>query len=487
MKRKTFLKAALENLSEAEGGQTGAATAGAEDTVVATATVEVTPAALSEEDLAVVEQEAEAEAEATVEAEELETAVEELDEELTEATDDATRVAEVAEHLEQSAENGGATPEAIAAIEVATEGLLAKYDLSLKHAMPALESFADMKTRATQTKYTAESFSEKAKELGAKIMTGIRAMIKWLSDLFAKYLTVAGRLEARALKIKEAAGNAKDAKQQEVDFGGFLSAAKNLAVKGALPSDVAGAVEDLVQRAFKTTGLAAEIGRVIDNAGKVAKDASTGVKEEAAKKTVEESEKQYADFFEKSAEAAGASNNKSNISTIKNAGFELPDNDAHLYVTEVLPGNKVIWGNRDKDNQGLSRFGIAKVDQEFKKQKVKTLSIEQITKLADVAIQAAALKKGLGEVEGKIRNLGKQIGTETVKASEGFTETTKSLIWVVREGLNLSGAFHRPAVQVALAAASAGLDLSAASLKVYGAAPAKEAAKKDDKEGGEKK
>lgn len=478
MKRKSFLSTALENLSEAEGNQ--------EDQTTATggeATAEATPAALSEEDMAIVEQESEAEAEATAEAQELETAVEELETELTDATDDASRVAEVADHLEQSAENGGATPEAMAAIEVATEGLLAKYDMSLAHVMPSMESFADMKTRATQVKYTAESFSGKAKELGEKIMAGIRAMIKWLSDLFAKYLTVAGRLEARALKIKEAAGKATDAKQQEVDFGGFLSAAKNLAIKGALPTDVAASVEDVVQRAFKATGLAAEIGRVIDNAGKVAKDAAAGVKEEAAKKSVEESEKRYSGFFEKSAQSIGAS--KNNIMAVTSAGFELPND--YTFVTEVLPGNKVIWGYRDQGNHGLSRFGIAKAEQEFKKQKVKTLSIEQINKLADTAIQAASLKKVLSDVEGKIRNLGKQVGTETVKSSEGFTETTKNLIWVIREGLSMAGAFHRPAVQVALAAASAGLDLSAASLKVYGATPAKEEAKKDDKEGNEKK
>lgn len=473
MKRKSFLSAALENLDEAtasQGEKTG--TAGATD-----GNTDQTPSALSEEDLAVVEQEQEAEAEATAEAEELETAVEELGDELGEATDDAGRVAEVAEHLEQSAENGGATPEAVAAIEVATEGLLAKYDLSLKHAMPALESFGDLKTRSSQTKYAAESMAEKAKELGKKVMDGIRAMINWLTNLFAKYLTVAGRLENRANQIKAAAANAKDAKQQEVDFGGFLSAAKNLAIKGALPNDVVAAVEDTIQRAFKATGLASEIGRVIDNAGKVAKDAASGAKEEAAKKTVGESEKLYSSFFDKSADAVGASAN--NAGAAKSAGFDLPEN-GQLKVTEILPGNKVIWGSRDEQNHGLSRFGIAKADQEFKKQKVKTLSIEQINKLADAAIQAASLKKVLSEVEGKIRNLGKLVGTETVKASEGFTETTKSLIWSIREGLNLAGAFHRPAVQIALASASAGLDLSAASLKVYGAAPAKEEKKAEE-------
>lgn len=471
-RNKTFLKAALENLTEAGQTETdevtraaAAAGAGGEGTGETTP-VEPAPV-LAEEDLAVVAEEQDAEVEAGAEAEVAEVAIEELEDELDTASDDTVRVAEVAESLETSAENGGLPPEAAQAVDTAMEGLLEKYDMSTTHVMPALESFSDVKSRPAQTKFAAENFKEQAKQLGGKVMDGIRALIKWLQELFAKYLTQAGRLEARAKKLKEVAGKAGAAKEQEISHGGFLSRAKALAINGKLPENVPGAIDDVVQRAFKSAALASEIGRILENAAKVAGDASKEAKEGAANAAKEQAAKSYATFFEKSGEAAGAS--KNNVATVKSAGFDLPGNGLVL-TTEVLPGNKVIWGSRDEQNVGLSRFGVASVAQKFDAQKVKTLSVEDIKKICDSAVQAASLKKVIGDIESKITKMSKSVGTTTFKESEGFKESFKTAVWVIREGISLAGAFHRPAVALAFATSSAGLDLAQASLKVYGVA-----------------
>lgn len=479
MKRKSILAVALENLAEdgqVEGTEGTQTTEGTE----APATAEAAPA-LSEEDLAVVVTEQEAEAEAADEAAELEVAVEELNEELTEAQGDAERVAEVAEQLETSAENGGLPPEAAASVEIATESLLAKYDLSMKHQMPALESFSDQRTRSAQTRYAAESFSEKAKEIGAKVWNGIKAVIKWLQDLFAKYLTVAGRLEARAKKVKEAAGKAKDAKQQEVDFGGYLSKAKALAIDGKLPTSVAASVEEVVQAAFKATAPAAEVKRIGDNISKASEafKKSAGNSEDFAAfaKVIESAEELILNFYGRSAAAADAT--EANARTARSSGYELPESNGTL-ATQVLPGNKVIWGSFSKDSDGVARFGIATKKQEFKSQKVSTLSIADINKLADSAIRAASLKKVIGEISAMVNSLNSVISGVAIgeKINEegkvNFRENFKLFVQSVRNSVALSGAFHRPAVQVALATASAGLDLAQASLKVYGVEPSAE-------------
>ncbi len=469
--KKTFLKAALENLAEG-----GLATPTPNEEEIKNNTGEDTPVepALSEEDLAVVETEAHAEAEAVEEAQELETAVEELDGEIDEAVKDTETVSEVAETLEQSAENGGVPPEAMRAVEVATESLLQKYDLSLKHSIPALESFSDMKTRSAQTKYAAESFAEKAKEIGGKVMDGIRAMIKWLQDMFAKYLTAAGRLEARAKTVKDAATKAKDAKQQEVQFGGFLSKAKALAIDGALPADVPGAVNGVVTMAFKSAGAAAEVDRLLSKITAI--NQVKGPQDTAFGKIVEELEAQATDFFGKSAAAADADESKARNARQK--GFDIPESTS-VRATEILPGNKVIWGLRDKSTGGAARFGISTKPQEFKAQKVKTLSIDQIQKLAESAIGAASLKKKINEVSLAVGKAAAVLNKDAIGSKwsgegkeDGAMAKFKEVISAVRDTISLAGAFHRPAVQVAMATASAGLDLAEASLKVYGAAPA---------------
>ena len=488
-RKKTFLTTALENL--AENGQAELTDPNAR--LGAGEGGEPVPAeapALNEEDLSVVETEGEAEAEASSEAAEVETALENLEGELDTATDDVVAVSDVAEKLETSAENGGLAPEAADAVQTAMESLISKYPTLKKadHLMPALESFGDVKKRGSQTKYAAENFGEKAKELGNKVLEAIKGMIKWLLEAIQKYLTVAGRLEARAKKIKEAAGKAKDAKQKEVSFGGFLSNAKALAINGSLPANVAGSVEETVQLAFKAAGAAAELKRLIENAKTTAKDA----KVDPAK--VAKAEEEMASFFSKSASSVDATEDKAR--TARQGGFDLPESSG-TRATQILPGNKVIWGARSAESGGISRFGISVKKQEFEKQSVKTLSIQDIQSIADSAINAASLKKILGDLQKGLMGFNQAIegaawgdkvkeaaGNEEKEKEVSFKETAKKKIAVLRDSVALAGAFHRPAVQVALSTASAGLDLAQASLKVYGAAV--EAPKEGEDKGGDK-
>ena len=82
------------------------------------------------------------------------------------ASDDIDTLDDIAEVIEESAENGGMTPDAAKMVEVAVESIMRRQGMSLEYkAIASLESFGSTSSRMSATKLSLESVKEKSKEL----------------------------------------------------------------------------------------------------------------------------------------------------------------------------------------------------------------------------------------------------------------------------------------------------------------------------------
>jgi hypothetical protein len=120
------------------------------------------------------------------EAEEIGETVEKTDGLIT----DQETLLSLADNLDQQADDGGASPETIQAIEIAVEGIVTRMNGGKRpgRITPSMESFGGTRSKLVSTRLAAESIREWAAEAGkaiaeffAKILAGIKALLGKLS------------------------------------------------------------------------------------------------------------------------------------------------------------------------------------------------------------------------------------------------------------------------------------------------------------------
>ena len=114
---------------------------------------------------------------------------------LVEASDDINTLDEVADTIEESAENGGMTPDAAKMAEVAVESIMRRQGMSLAYKpIASLESFGSTSSRMSATKLSLESVKEKSKELWSRFTKFISVLAtktsEYIKNVFNKLLPV---------------------------------------------------------------------------------------------------------------------------------------------------------------------------------------------------------------------------------------------------------------------------------------------------------
>ena len=114
---------------------------------------------------------------------------------LVEASDDINTLDEVADTIEESAENGGMTPDAAKMAEVAVESIMRRQGMSMAYnPIASLESFGSTSSRMSATKLSLESVKEKSKELWSRFTKFISVLAtktsEYIKNVFNKLLPV---------------------------------------------------------------------------------------------------------------------------------------------------------------------------------------------------------------------------------------------------------------------------------------------------------
>ena len=114
---------------------------------------------------------------------------------LVEASDDINTLDEVADTIEESAENGGMTPDAAKMAEVAVESIMRRQGMSMAYKpIASLESFGSTSSRMSATKLSLESVKEKSKELWSRFTKFISVLAtktsEYIKNVFNKLLPV---------------------------------------------------------------------------------------------------------------------------------------------------------------------------------------------------------------------------------------------------------------------------------------------------------
>lgn len=102
-------------------------------------------------------------------------------------TDQETLVS-LADELDEQADNGGAEPETIRAVEIAVEGIITRMQGGRRpsRVTPSLESFGGVRSKVVSTRLAAESIREWAAAAGKAIAEFFKKILEGIKALFAK-------------------------------------------------------------------------------------------------------------------------------------------------------------------------------------------------------------------------------------------------------------------------------------------------------------
>lgn len=102
-------------------------------------------------------------------------------------TDQETLVS-LADELDEQADNGGAEPETIRAVEIAVEGIITRMQGGRRptRVTPSLESFGGVRSKVVSTRLAAESIREWAAAAGRAIAEFFKKILEGIKALFAK-------------------------------------------------------------------------------------------------------------------------------------------------------------------------------------------------------------------------------------------------------------------------------------------------------------
>ena len=160
--------------------------------------------------------------------------VEQTTDSIDEATSTVETLDEIGDAVEASIEEGGLSEPAARGIEVAIEHLRTQVGFPKgRKFMPALEGFADSKSRIGQTKLALESIRDTANKVGAAIVAAFNRAVEWIIKFYEHVMDGAKGLAARAEALAQKAASVEG---KQAGAGVNVSASsfgKTLAVNGA--------------------------------------------------------------------------------------------------------------------------------------------------------------------------------------------------------------------------------------------------------------
>lgn len=386
--------------------------------------------------------------------------------ELVEEVDDAEEAVVALEALHEvallAAENGGLDSNGARLLKISTEHIYQHMGLGRAVGIPAMESFSVPGARISATSIACEEIGDKAKQIWAAIVEGIKKAAAWLAEFFQKILTANGRMKARAEKILAAAAKVNGNGKGVINNSKLAS---SLSVNGKLDNvakNVAAAV-DLLDKAVAK-------GPTVDGL-----------------KTVDERLKQAdlkSDFEDTKAAVFGAIKDvvgTTGIGAVGSAGEKVgmpaAPEGCKLYGTMPFPGEQYVWAHMPESTEAIANFrtGIAVAAKDFgDKGQIRVQSPAEIKALADAAMKYVSvcekykeIQKVVGDLSGTVSR--KLAGDVAVRAKDGVGEKLKGIIPAIKAARALMRGTHQPMSVAVARSVNAGLDLAAASLATYGA------------------
>ena len=125
-------------------------------------------------------------------------------------TDQETLVS-LADELDEQADNGGAEPETIRAVEIAVEGIITRMQGGRRpsRVTPSLESFGGVRSKVVSTRLAAESIREWAAAAGKAIAEFFKKIIAGLSAMLGKITSMTSSLKKQISELKDTVKNSK--------------------------------------------------------------------------------------------------------------------------------------------------------------------------------------------------------------------------------------------------------------------------------------
>lgn len=125
-------------------------------------------------------------------------------------TDQETLVS-LADELDEQADNGGAEPETIRAVEIAVEGIITRMQGGRRpsRVTPSLESFGGVRSKVVSTRLAAESIREWAAAAGKAIAEFFKKIIAGLAAMLGKITSMTSSLKKQISELKDTVKNSK--------------------------------------------------------------------------------------------------------------------------------------------------------------------------------------------------------------------------------------------------------------------------------------
>lgn len=308
--------------------------------------------------------------------------------------DSSNTLSELAEVVEEQAENGGLSDDAARILTIATEAIYTRMGLKGHNGIPSLESFQGKYTRVGSTTVSLEDISGKLKSFGNALVEGAKKILEFISKFFASVFTATGRLEARAKKIKSLSAGFKGNGSASLESPALFA---KLAVGGDVPSNFAAgmsAINDFVQEA--TSGIHSEGVSKLAEMTKKARDQGkwfSGVADEDMDKFVQI----YFDGGYKVVTEALNLRALSATNSQRAVDFGAPESPegTDLKASAIFPGNTIIWAHVPRDSVHLDelRIGRAQYGEGVTPKPIPNLSGSEIGKIADQALRFVQLKR----------------------------------------------------------------------------------------------
>lgn len=367
------------------------------------------------------------------------------------AAADADALDEIVAVAEKAEGEGGLEPAAAEAIEVAVESIYNRLGIK-KKPLVSVEAFSNKATKLRATNVAIEDWKEQVKKIWAAIVAAFTKVVDWLKNFFRTLFDSSAKLSARATAVKNAVkgkGGAA-AKEAEIAGGGFV---KKLATAEGFDSGKAIA---------GVAGLAESLSFAV-NVGGISYDWAKLVSDKGA----------FEGFATKTPGTAAKTSKKA------------PEGYVWVGASDLL-GNKTILmlnpAEGKKGAEALQALRGVKVEAgdtnpklELKAEKVPTLGLDDISKMADGVIAAAksinTQQSLVGTLEGNLKNVINDANSiaklADSKADEGIGARAKAVSGAVTADTNGRIKLITMVFGHAVSTAHAGLDYAEKSLKQY--------------------
>ena len=376
---------------------------------------------------------------------------------------DSETLGDIADTLEASEETGGVDPVAAELAEVAIESIYNRLGITRKE-KPALEAFADKKTRITATRIAVEDIKATMKKIWDAIVAAFMRVADWLKNFFAAIMDSNEKLAQRADALeKKAKATTGELASETMPAG---SVAKSLGTNGAF--DKATALKGMEV-------LASSIKHVSNsNLHPDLKDIK-GLVQDQAKFDGFTVSSATGDGFTDTSEEAGSPNMK-------------------IAVSGHLPGNKIVRlrlaGKELKGQEAIDALGKYSVEvvsdgkaEQSKQETVPVLTSQEAIKVA-VAVRnltKAVLegRKNQTALESKIKSLTSDARSAATLAPKDEAEAAaraRAVSKAVTSSLNFQIKYAAAFTSLATNTAKAGLDYAERSLAQYKAKKEEKAA-----------